>query len=107
MVLCILYMTTFHKIYEVVSKIPRGSVATYGQIAILSGVNSPRVVGSILHKNPDPKLTPCYRVVTSNGKLAEKYAFGGIYQQKKKLQNDGIDVVKNTVDVKKYLWKIH
>lgn len=50
--------TVFEKIYKVVRKIPRGKVATYGQIAALAG--NPRWAR---HVNPDPSEIPCYRVV--------------------------------------------
>ena len=58
-------MNTFEKIYEQVKRIPRGKVATYGQIALLA-VNPrwSRVVGYALHSNPDPDTIPCHRVVT-------------------------------------------
>lgn len=48
--------TVFEKIYKVVRKIPRGKVATYGQIAALAGnPRWARVVGYALHVNPDPR----------------------------------------------------
>ena len=51
--------TVFEKIYKVVRKIPRGKVATYGQIAALAGnPRWARVVGYALHVNPDPSETP-------------------------------------------------
>ncbi len=59
------------RIYEAVKKIPRGQVATYGQIAELAGDKKmARAVGNALHKNPDPLHIPCYRVVNSKGELA-------------------------------------
>ena len=52
--------TVFEKIYKVVRKIPRGKVATYGQIAALAGnPRWARVVGYALHVNPDPSEIPC------------------------------------------------
>ena len=56
-------MNTYEKIYEVVKSIPRGNVATYGQMAALAGNPKwARVVGYALHKNPDPKTIPYHRV---------------------------------------------
>ena len=61
-------MNAFDKIYEVVRHIPRGTVATYGQVARLAGnPRWARVVGYALHANPDPDGIPCYRVVTKDG----------------------------------------
>ena len=46
---------SYERIYEVVKKIPRGRVASYGQIAALAGnPRWARVVGYALHVNPDP-----------------------------------------------------
>ena len=57
-------MTTFDKVYAAVKLIPRGSVATYGQIAAAIGNKRlARVVGYALHVNPEPGVIPCHRVV--------------------------------------------
>lgn len=91
------------RIYEAVKKIPRGQVATYGQIAQLAGDKKmARAVGNALHKNPDPLHIPCYRVVNSKGELAGEFAFGGAGKQAALLMADGIEVVNGRVDLKKY-----
>ena len=91
------------RIYEAVKKIPRGQVATYGQIAELAGDRKmARAVGNALHKNPDPLHIPCYRVVNSKGELAGEFAFGGAGKQAALLMADGIEVVNDRVDLKKY-----
>lgn len=91
------------RIYEAVKKIPRGQVATYGQIAQLAGDKKmARAVGNALHKNPDPSGIPCYRVVNSKGELAGEFAFGGAGKQAELLMEDGIEVVNGRVDLKKY-----
>ena len=69
---------TFDKIYEVVRLIPKGSVASYGQVAALAGnYRWARVVGYALHVNPDPQHIPCHRVVTKEGNVSKAFAFGG------------------------------
>ena len=91
------------RIYEAVRKIPRGKVATYGQVAELAGDKKmARAVGNALHKNPDPDTIPCYRVVNAKGELAGKFAFGGADVQAKLLEADGIEVIDDKVDLKKY-----
>lgn len=91
------------RIYEAVRKIPRGKVATYGQVAALAGnPKMSRAVGNALHKNPDPEGTPCYRVVNSKGELSGEFAFGGPGEQAKRLTADGIEVVDGKVDLEKY-----
>lgn len=91
------------RIYEAVKKIPRGKVATYGQIAELAGDKKmARAVGNALHKNNDPDNIPCYRVVNAKGELAGEFAFGGAGAQAKLLMADGIEVIDGKVDLKKY-----
>ena len=99
-------MTTFELIYEQVKKIPRGKVATYGQIAMLAGnPRWARVVGYALHANPDPDSIPCYRVLNRFGGLAPAFAFGGAEKQAELLRADGVEVREDgTVDLEKYLW---
>ena len=99
-------MNTFEKIYEQVKLIPRGKVATYGQIAILAGnPRWSRVVGYALHVNPDPESIPCHRVVTKDGRLSSAFAFGGENMQKQLLTDEGVLFRDdNTVDMKKCMW---
>ncbi|MDD3206298.1 MAG: MGMT family protein [Lachnospiraceae bacterium] len=98
-------MNTFEKIYEVVKRIPKGYVASYGQVAALAGNRRwARVVGYALHANPDSEQIPCYRVVTKEGRVSEAFAFGGSNQQIKLLEADGITLVDGRVDMKKYQW---
>ncbi|MBE6902413.1 MAG: MGMT family protein [Ruminococcaceae bacterium] len=98
-------MSVFEKIYEQVRRIPRGKVATYGQIAMLAGnPRWARVVGYALHSNPDPDGIPCYRVVNRMGKLSEAFVFGGINRQAELLRADGVEVCDDTVDLERYLW---
>lgn len=91
------------KVYDYLLTIPKGKVATYGQIAEhLGNRKLARVVGNILHVNPEPDVYPCYKVVNSQGKLAKHFGYGGIEEQKRRLERDGIEVVNDTVDLKKY-----
>jgi len=92
------------KVYEYLLTIPRGKVVTYGQIAeYLGNKYLARVVGNILHDNPDENKYPCYKVVDSKGNLSKNFAFGGIEGQKAKLEEDGIKVDNYRVDVNKYM----
>ena len=94
------------KIYEIVKQIPRGCVATYGQVAEMVGDRKlARVVGNALHRNPDPEQIPCHRVVNAKGELAVRFAFGGAGEQAKRLEAEGVAVVDGRVDLQKYGWK--
>ena len=89
------------RIYDAVCNIPKGKVATYGQVAALAGnPKMSRAVGNALHKNPDPDRIPCYRVVNSKGELSGAFAFGGKTVQAERLMADGIEVVSGRVDLK-------
>ncbi len=91
------------RIYEAVKMIPRGKVASYGQVAALAGDEKmARAVGNALHKNPDPDGIPCYRVVNSKGELAGEFAFGGKGAQAELLNKDGVEVKDGRVDLEKY-----
>ena len=91
------------KVYEFLKTIPKGKVVTYGQIAeYLGNKKLARIVGNILHNNPDENEYPCYKVVNSKGNLSKKFAFGGIEKQKEKLEQDGIVVINYKVDLYKY-----
>lgn len=94
------------KVYEYLMTIPKGKVVTYKQVAeSLGNKGLARAVGNILHKNPDEKKYPCYKVLNSKGELAEAFAFGGKKVQKERLEKEGIIVVDNKVDLKVYQWQ--
>lgn len=95
------------RVYEYLTTIPKGKVVTYGQIAnFLGNKGLARVVGTILHKNPDGDKYPCYKVLNGKGELAEAFVFGGKDVQKQRLEKEGIKVINNKVDLKIYQWKM-
>ena len=95
------------RIYEAVKKIPKGHVATYGQVAAMAGNEKmARAVGNALHKNPDPDHIPCFRVVNAKGELAGAFAFGGKNVQADRLTADGVTVVDGRVDMERFGIKI-
>lgn len=102
----ILSMNFFETIYEVVKKIPRGKVASYGQIASLAGNRRmARQVGWALHVNPYPGAVPCHRVVMKDGSLTESFAFGGACVQRAMLESEGVEVGDDfKVDMKRFQW---
>lgn len=99
-------MSTFARIYAATAIIPKGKVATYAQLAKITGVNNPRIVGFALHSNKNPEKIPCHRVVKSTGQLAYGYAFGGVQKQKEKLQKEGVRFLDNdSLDLDRYLFQ--
>ncbi len=99
-------MNTFEKIYEVVKRIPKGRVASYGTVAAMAGnPRWSRVVGYALHSNPQPKIIPCHRVVTKNGEVSKAFAFGGENMQRLLLSEEGIEFLPDgRIDMKKHEW---
>lgn len=83
------------QVFSIVQRIPRGTVATYGQVAKLMGrPRSARYVGYALHANPAPGAgadeVPCHRVVFRDGGLCQGYAFGGPQVQRALLEDEGV-----------------
>ena len=99
-------MNFYDKVYEIVRQIPKGTVASYGQIAFLAGnPRASRAVGYALHRNPLPGVIPCHRVVNQEGRLAPAFAFGGAGVQKAMLEEEGVEVDgEGYVDMSVYRW---
>lgn len=99
-------MGAFERIYEVVCAIPKGKVATYGQVAALAGnPRWARVVGYALHNNPKPGVIPCHRVVNRNGETAAAFAFGGEDVQRSLLESEGVGFLADgRVDMTNFQW---
>ena len=98
-------MTLKDKVYRLTRRIPKGKVTTYGAIAKALRVGSARPIGNILHVNPFAPKVPCHRVVNAAGHLAANFgAPGKIATHAKLLRAEGVKVVNNRVDLKKYLW---
>ena len=84
-----------NRVFEVVRRVPRGTVASYGQVARLIGApRSARYVGYALRANPEPGADegdiPCHRVVFKDGGLCKGFAFGGPEVQREMLAAEGV-----------------
>lgn len=94
-----------NKVYKLVKKIPRGKVATYGQIAKLAGKpGAARAVGILLKNNPYISV-PCHRVVGTKGELVGYSKGEGIKSKKQILENEGVFFKKGRVDLEKSRWQ--
>lgn len=98
-------MSYYDKVYEIVKRIPRGKVATYGQIAAITGSpRASRAVGYALHFNPSPGMIPCHRVVNRDGRPAPAFAFGGEQVQRRLLAEEGVEFdADGNVDLDRFL----
>lgn len=98
--------TTFRdRVYEITKQIPKGRVATYGQIARLAGKpKAARAVGHFMRTNPHAPIVPCHRVVASDGKLTGYSGGKGISTKKSMLIAEGVYFAKDNVDLKRSGW---
>lgn len=92
----------FDQVYAIVSEIPAGKVATYGQIAKLAGrAKNARLVGKALRFAQFYGNFPCHRVINAYGRLAP-----GFIEQAELLEREGILLKQNgCVDISVYQWK--
>jgi methylated-DNA-protein-cysteine methyltransferase-like protein len=96
----------FQKVYAVVNRIPRGKVATYGQIARMLGVpRSARIVGWAMHGNPHGPRVPCHRVVQQGGFLSPNYCIGDPGCQRRQLEREGVVfLLGGCIDMAAHQW---
>lgn len=94
------------QIWQTVAKIPKGKVASYGQIADLAGLpGRARLVGKVLGKAPQDMQLPWYRVLRSSGQLAFDAGTENAERQKGFLQEEGVVVLNNRVKLKNFGWQ--
>lgn len=101
-------ITDFSKaVIKWVQKIPRGKVATYGQIARLAGKpGAARGVGWILNSSSEKNDLPWQRVMNSQGAISFPPNTEEFKLQKKLLQNEGVEFIsKKSIDLDLYGWK--
>lgn len=92
-------------IWQTVSIIPKGKVATYGQIAKLSGYPShARYVGSTLKKLPKDTNLPWFRVINAQGKISFPMGSDPYVRQQKLLLEDGVGFSNDRISLRIYGW---
>ena len=92
------------QVYAATAKIPKGKVATYGDIARYAGrPRAARAVGQLMAKNKTPQTVPCHRVVGSTGALTG-YAFSGVGAKRKKLMGEGVSFKGEKVNLAASRW---
>lgn len=95
-------------IIAVVMQIPYAKVASYGQVAKMAGLpRHARLVGKVLANLDSAAVVPWHRVVNAKGQISlQKYDQDGVSVQVKKLQEEGVVVQNNRINLKEYLWLI-
>lgn len=100
-------MKRYELIWTVVRKVPRGRVATYGQIAELAGLEGhARQVGYALHNLPAKSNVPWHRVVNAKGEISARTGGDSHELQRLLLEAEGVEFDgKGRMDLKRYRWK--
>src|SRR5690349_19187161 len=99
---------TWERVYAVVRKIPRGRVATYGQVAALAGFpRAPRVAGYALHALPEGSPLPWHRVVAAGGRLSlARLDPDAALTQRMRLEREGVRFdARGRVDLRRCGWR--
>ncbi|MCW8879877.1 MAG: MGMT family protein [Kangiellaceae bacterium] len=98
--------TKARRIWQTVAMVPKGKVASYGQIADLAGLpGRARLVGKVLGYAPKDMTLPWYRILRSNGQLAFSAGSNEAEKQKGLLQEEGVVVLNNRVKIKDFGWQ--
>jgi len=93
-------------VYRVVRRIPRGRVATYGQIAALLGrPRAARAVGGAMRSCPDG--LPWYRVVNAAGGISRRPRPAGMLTQRIRLEQEGVAFRRGRVVLARHRWRAH
>ncbi len=94
------------RIYETIRDIPRGAVASYGQVAEIAGIpRGARQVGWALRQLPAGHDVPWHRVITASGRIAFASGTAQFKEQEKRLLRDDVPVIAGRVDMRKYRWQ--
>jgi len=99
--------TRYERIYAVVRRIPRGRVATYGQVAELAGLGGhARQVGYALHALSDEPAVPWHRVVNARGQISPRAEPGDDHIQRQLLEREGVVFdAADRLDLERYRWR--
>ena len=98
---------TYRRLYAVVRRIPRGRVATYGQIAALAGLpRHARLVGYALNVLPADSGLPWHRVVNAKGQVSPRAnALGHEELQAALLRREGVRLVEGAIPLARFQWR--
>ncbi|BDX04975.1 MGMT family protein [Planctobacterium marinum] len=96
----------YARIWQTTLQIPAGSVASYGQIADLSGLpGRARLVGKAMGLAPKTMQVPWFRVLRADGKIAFPAGSELAEKQKGQLQEEGVVVLNNRVKLREFQWQ--
>lgn len=94
------------RIRDTISDIPKGSVASYGQVAEIAGIpRGARQVGYALRNLPDGHTVPWHRVLQASGRIAFDEDSRQFAEQRRRLEADGVTVISGRVDMSQFRWE--
>ena len=97
--------TIYQRILEVIRQVPHGQVATYGQIALIVGDCTPRMVGYCLASLDFDSDVPWQRIINHQGKVSPRSNGHGSQLQRELLEEEGVEFdAKGRVSFRKYGW---
>ena len=95
-----------HRIWDTIRDIPKGCVASYGQIAEIAGIpRGARQVGYALRQLPSGSDVPWYRVIQTSGRIAFDKGSRAYNRQSKRLMMEDVVILKGRIDMQKYRWQ--
>jgi methylated-DNA-protein-cysteine methyltransferase-like protein len=96
---------TYELIWETVRQIPKGRVATYGQVASESGFpGQPRMIGYALHALPDSSDVPWHRVINARGRISFPKGSDAYKKQLHLLRSEGVLFLGGALDLDRFGW---
>ena len=96
-------MSSWDPVYQLVKKIPRGRVLSYGALArALKLTGGARSAGRAMAATPSGKGIPWHRVVGERGKILIREPYASL--QKKLLESEGVTIIESRVDLKDHSW---
>lgn len=96
----------YQRVYAVVRRIPRGKVATYGQVSAEAGFpRQPRLAGQALHHTPKGLELNWHRVINAQGKISFPPNSKGGREQRRRLADEGVHFVRGKIDLESYRWR--
>lgn len=90
---------THERVREIIASVPRGSVATYGDVAAIAGLSTPRLVGRVLKE--DGFDLPWHRIIRASGIPADHLRS----EQLARLRSEGVLADGQKVDLRHYRWR--
>lgn len=98
--------TAYADILETIRRIPRGRVATYGQVASIAGFpRGARLVGMVLQRSPTGARIPWHRVINAQGRLSFPRNSESYHLQRSKLEREGVHFKGERIELKRYQWQ--